>query len=452
MERRVTFYAKEQLKADAFYNLFSPEETEITISESKDVPISIQYRLTFPKELYPPLKSIVERVASFRITNRNEELAGESENMFCGHLASGFNAYFVPLTMDQNEIWSIADKIGSQFGAQGDEFIVTPFSVNYHKKRIDNYDLLPLLDMLRKLKIEEVHGLDIQLVDSKVFVDVSYPLKSTMNIKEEDGIQTEVAILHLDEKLSTIENYALKGVRFQYPAVEGPPGKGLETLFQVIPRHRFLPDEISFKGTLGHVGMHPKLKLSGLENVKPPFIQEGESLCRLFYYTPLSKHSLIDRYMIQDQSENVNLVAGFGEMNLEKPEWAVKNWGSEYLMEILNYKEGEALIPLHLRYGDVAKDTQYSEIDFELGDLFYACDSIDIQEQAVLERNVFQKRSLGYERYFDNKTLFYHAKGHWQNNSDVYEVPIGDSTYAKHIDIATLSLVGLGAIYLMSCL
>ena len=222
--------------------------------------------------------------------------------------------------------------------------------------------------------------------------------------------------------------------------VVGEDDRPKPTLFSFPSRHHALPPSqaedqkytISF---LQPTGLHPTMQISfpSTSALKPPNNRHPESICALHTYLTLPSPLFADKYQLSPtdtlflQSHNLIALRSIsGETDLEAPDYVVKRWGSNLLLELAvpaynsstpssssttPDKPADAAsggwnttIPLHLRYLPPSP-TGKSTIEIPNPIVFWACTA---DEGANFPVNPFDRVNLGYEGLFGGRTMFYH--------------------------------------------
>ena len=198
-------------------------------------------------------------------------------------------------------------------------------------------------------------------------------------------------------------------------------------------------------------GLHPKLRIriETSESTLPP--TANPESCSLNTYLTLPSTIFPDKYQLANElllaSLNLRgLKSVSGYTDLEAPDYATSKWGSNVLIELEPFRNGDykdrstwiAKIPLHLRYLPPTKSSQgTSRIDIPWPVVFWTCTASS--NIGKLSGNPFDKTDLGYDKYFDDRTIFYHV----QPNS-----PNGDLRNTLHVPVLDTSFLGQGFSYL----
>lgn len=224
--------------------------------------------------------------------------------------------------------------------------------------------------------------------------------------------------------------------------VVGEDDRPKPSLFSFPSRHHALPPAqsqsqgytISF---LQPTGLHPTMQISfpSAAAIQPPSNMPIDSLCALHTYLTLPSALFADKYQLSStdtlflQSHHlVALRSISGETDLEAPDYVVRKWGSNLLLELAipaspstttattmttnpteeaNRTEGWTItIPLHLRYL-APSPSEHIRIEIPYPILFWACTA---EEGGKFPVNPFDRVNLGYEGLFGSRTMFFHLK------------------------------------------
>lgn len=259
------------------------------------------------------------------------------------------------------------------------------------------------------------------------------------------NVKHEIGVFMLDDKVTTIDDLMLSGVRFVIDPLGNPVDKLEQTLFHVKPRHRLVPGVSADVSIETPQGLHPTLKYK-VEGA--PALPDGAdtSNCKLFYYQTLSKSFFIDKYQLP---KNFSVVSLYGNLDLEAPEYKVDGWGVESLMNI----EGDLVdfeFTIHSRYQEPTEEGKdMVEKVIYPPNLFYAC-SVD-KDEHLLGTSPFDYTSSlasnvgGFQSYFTDDTVFYHVT---QESSELLvSIPRGKGD-AIEVNQLTVLVLGLGIAWL----
>ena len=198
-------------------------------------------------------------------------------------------------------------------------------------------------------------------------------------------------------------------------------------------------------------GLHPKLRirLEASQSAFPP--TANPESCSLNTYLTLPSSIFPDKYQLANElllaSLNLRSLRSIsGYTDLEAPDYATFKWGSNILIELEPSHKGEhkvsttwvAEIPLHLRYLPPTKSSQgLSHINIPWPVVFWTCTANS--NIGKLSGNPFDKTDLGYDKHFDDRTIFYHI----QPNS-----PNGDLQNTLYVPVLDTSVLGKDLSYL----
>ncbi|KAG0637236.1 PIG family protein [Tuber brumale] len=229
------------------------------------------------------------------------------------------------------------------------------------------------------------------------------------------------------------------------------------TMFSFASRHHRLESTFSITTALPP-GLHPKLKVSIHDPVKPP--PNGGNQCTLNAYFTLPAALFIDKYQLSSDNQQLldslsikRIKAISGETDLEAPVWTREKWGSRVLIEV-DTKKGEngveLELPLHLRYLEPRYGGTTTKVDFAWPSVFWACGSERWKKMAV---NPFDRLHLGWEDLFPEQVMYYHlspapherSEGAWSS----IDVPVLGLENTQMIKIGTTAVVGLGFLWVL---
>ena len=156
------------------------------------------------------------------------------------------------------------------------------------------------------------------------------------------------------------------------------------------------------------------------------------------------------------KSKNIrNVRSIYGEIDLEAPDWVIKKWGSNVLVEILDPSETvpgswTVEVPLHLRYlQPEANVLGLVDVQVPWPVVFWACTAEDGTKMSV---NPFDRTNLGYDGLFGPRTLFYHLSPspHSQNQSltETLRVPVMAMEKAVWVEEGTIAAIAVGFLWI----
>lgn len=239
-------------------------------------------------------------------------------------------------------------------------------------------------------------------------------------------------------------------------------------MFSFPSRHKPLAEPASYTVSFPPpTGLHPSMSISmPRASLKPP-PAPSDTTCALHAYLTLPSTIFGDQYQLATtdplflESHNlVGLRALAGEMDLEAPDWAVKRWGSNWLMELATPPEPldetadssnwTATIPLHLRYLPPS-ETGYRIARVPWPVVFWACSAEDDTEMGI---NPFDRTNLGWDGLFGPRTIFYQLQPKGDHLVEDINVPVlrlgGDGLFqGKFIELGTCLVVSFGFLWVL---
>jgi hypothetical protein len=186
-----------------------------------------------------------------------------------------------------------------------------------------------------------------------------------------------------------------------------------------------------------------------LESVTHP--DDDDESCKLFSYLTLPNTIFADRYQLSDDlflaSKNLTSLRHTTlPVDLEAPAYTTAVWGSSILLE-LNPRGNSwtAEVPLHLRYLQPSI-TGHVDIEIPYPALFWACNS---DADASFDTNPFDRKNIGYDTLFDDKTVFWHiapkpSDPAQQRLVNEIKVPVLKEDAASWVEVGTGAAVSLG--------
>ncbi|KAI9790402.1 MAG: protease B nonderepressible form [Peltula sp. TS41687] len=235
----------------------------------------------------------------------------------------------------------------------------------------------------------------------------------------------EVGVLEA-EKPTEPEELSFSG----FLTVVGEDDKPAATLFSFSSRHHSLPRSSSSStnaNTTSYTislppptGLHPTLRITLARSSSAP---SSFPSCSLHTYLSLPSPFIIDKYQLSDPlflaAKNIHSIRSlYGATDLEAPDWVMQTWGSALLLELVppppltssgtnhnNKNNWEVDIPLHLRYLPPGQ-TEHEEVHLPWPTVFWACKADAAGTKMAV--NPFDRRHLGYEGLFGDKTMFFH--------------------------------------------
>lgn len=194
------------------------------------------------------------------------------------------------------------------------------------------------------------------------------------------------------------------------------------------------------------LGLHPKHQLS-LESVEMP----NRKHCNLYAKYTVPRSLFLDEYQLADLDRSNaataatgKLIGVWGEKDLEAPVWMAPNWGSEAVVEIYHHDrlQFDFELPMHSRYeAPLLNDTSVQH-DLPWPIVFWACQ--DEEEKASPEI-----RSIGYETFFPEDTLFYYVAPDTPRLSSSYQIPVAPLDKYSTVNTMTLTVILAGILWIL---
>ena len=210
-------------------------------------------------------------------------------------------------------------------------------------------------------------------------------------------------------------------------------------------------------------GLHPTLSLtlSRADVLAPP-----HPSCTLNAYLTLPSTLFIDKHQFTDQlflsSHNIVALRSLaGAADLEAPEYAVPQWGSAALFELVAPhssrtrpgEEWQVSVPLHLRYLTPTPGG-YTNLTFPYPVVFWACST---NEDVDFGQNPFDRKNLGFDGLFGHSTMFYHLEPapaptmvglELEPLTMSIKVPALDLNQSTYVEAGTISVVLVGFLWI----
>ncbi|TGZ84200.1 PIG-X-domain-containing protein [Ascodesmis nigricans] len=197
-------------------------------------------------------------------------------------------------------------------------------------------------------------------------------------------------------------------------------------------------------------GLHPTLHLT----LTAPNPTPHDS-CTLHTYLTIPHSLFPDQYQLSTSNPHLlsslnltRIVYLSGETDLEAPTWTTRFWGSTLLLELTPTATSFAL-PLHLRYLPPAPENRTSEtIDFPVPVVFWACNTTVHNEEERGGVNPFERRKLGWEEHFEDKTVFHYLapeNGGWVQVG----APVLDLRSAEIVKWGTVVVIFSGFVWVL---
>ena len=300
--------------------------------------------------------------------------------------------------------------------------------------------------------------------------DVAIEKAWSVSLRAAEKDKHELGILHASTP-TEVHDIQLSGLLL----TAGQGSQPRSTQFQFASRHHALsslqPKEEAFQVVIDEpTGLHPNLKITfpNATALKSPSEEASAGNCALYAYLTLPKAIFADKYQLLTKDPMFlaahNLVALrsiSGETDLEAPDYVVKIWGSNLLLELrqpmnteqhLSTMSWQVSIPLHLRYKAPTSNGK-SEVVLPWPVIFWACNAGTGIDFSV---NPFDRVNLGYNTLFEPHTVFYHvpprydAVGGNQSMTISLDIPSADLTSVGSIplEFITLSAIMLGFLWI----
>lgn len=372
-------------------------------------------------------------------------------------LSPGFNIY----TRDQTVIDFLQskysdDKDGSDINRFGPP-VETPKYTVFHLGESPG-DGISLRELVPSLELGEDYDLDfhwksddgddvqynIEITDDQVQIDRYRRLSNdeTLTIfKELDVSKLEVGAFFLD--MQDEDDINLSGFRCLWRESDTEIDKCIKTSLFYKPAFVNWNKEYTTIVPITletPIGMHPKVQVD-LRNVTTPLLppklnpEDDNRQCDFYLFAQLPLEIFVDKF----QSHPVFV---FGEHDLELPEYKLrdKSWGSEVLYTLQPGQLNE--ITLHSRYLAPAykPELPYGITNF-FPQVFMACDS----DTDSVVRNPFYSKSLGFESFFTDNTVFYPLN---VTRLEV-SIPRAEADSYRVVQLSTLFVVVFSLVYLL---
>lgn len=294
--------------------------------------------------------------------------------------------------------------IGRIFKIPNDAWITSLDSLYYHDQNADIGKFISYISTLtenqQNVNLEIEPNIDYYCDGQQITLKLNARTMGSNKISKRLKSDKEIGLFLLEKGISTADDLVLSGLRVILNGDASSEEYLQKTLFHVKPRHRKLSG--FYLSLIEANGMHPFLK-TDIESEGPQ--DEDLVQCKLYYYLNLNKSLFADKYQLPRE---VNSYISFGNSDLELPEYKIKEWGSEILMEI---EDSQSLsFPLHSRYQLPNNESSSRTVGINNPLIFYGC---DVKDSYLLESSPFNNRlDIGgsYERFFTDNTVFYHLE------------------------------------------
>lgn len=424
MRHRVTFIHSLTPEEQVVETL---DEKHVTLSEGFNVAREDRYTFTAPD---------YKNVRALRVhINKGYEASTESLP-FSYSYQIGLHFYVRPVAItsleEREEFYTNSARlISDYFGVKPESqtWIPSLGTLYVHVQEPLNMSFTTVNEELSELK-DDWTCLDYHTSDNTASLKLFYPeaRERTVNVTNCTDF-TEVGIFSVDQQ-SARDDLVLSGARVVF---NDAPDVDLvqKTLFHVKPRHR-MTEEMSIEYQKN--GLHPVLSFG--EAPQHP-VDEDIKGCILYSYFTLGKSIFLDPYQIP---LGFNVLANYGTKDLELPEYAVKQWGNEILVEHNNTGAFPFDLTLHTRY-QLPSESSHKSVLLEKPVVFYACEGQ--VDSYLLNNSPFDnKKSPGcsFEKFFTDDTIFYHVL---QRGAFTVDIPSPSQDF-KIVNITTFTALLLG--------
>ncbi|KAK3369152.1 PIG-X [Lasiosphaeria ovina] len=467
MRERITFVQK-------LGDSIDPSTLKVTdgVLSGPEVQAVLEDRLTIaldelPTELHTLLKSVHELHVRWV-----SPVAYEAVSPLLSRLPPGMHLFFTPARGDADASDNLCPALAHVFGdiacstpadsftpLQNDRFshssafqYFQPLESLSHFIAYAQDQLCPPSDALcaarlNSLVLASLLDLSYDTISHTLKITALWPYqKQAVHATSWPKLRTEVGVLsgEIPPNLEPHE-VGLAGLL----TVLGQDTKPSATMFAVPSRHRDAESKFSAR-FLEPTGTHPTLQVQ-LDSNKPP---SGGSYCSAHAYFTLPKSIFADKYQLADDlflaSKNLTALRYISQpVDLEAPEYVMKQWGSAVLLELSPPKSEKpqpwtAEVPLHLRYL-APSPGGYKNIQVPYPAVFWACTA---EEGTKFPTNPFERVNLGYDGLFGPRTVFWHVDPRpvSGNNriTNTVKVPVLDLDKADWVNAVTAITVLVG--------
>lgn len=363
-----------------------------------------------------------DSIKQVRIQMKRQEV---DSRVFQYEFGSGLHISVVPNTRDEEVFYQEMNDFLDLIGLQGsDEWIMSYNSLYYHTPEVRDWTL-------EGYGIGRESALDINWSNGQVVIKTLND-QAVKEYQQETGVKKEIGVFLIDDEISTKDDLVLSGVRIELMGQEDYIHR---TLFHIKPRIRKIGES---EVKLVSNGMHPKLQ-TNYEHKQDLDQDVDLESCQKYQYMTIPKEFFLDKYQIG----NNQLVVNFGNLDLEKPSYLIKEWGTELLLQVPNQLANE--IEIHSRY-QTPNNLGKTTISFNKPINFIACD-LAKDEEYLLQNNPFDnKLSIGanFDKLFTNKTVFYL----FDQPHDQLQVDIPNAR-PTNVDLITLSVLFVGVVIIL---
>lgn len=410
----------------------SLNETYVRLKDGPEV--AREDRYTFPAPEYKNVKSLRIHV------NKGYE-DSHVTSPFSYQYQVGLHFYVKPVVIsslaEREEFYSNSGRlIKDYFGVEPESqtWIPSLSALYFHVQEPLEMSFKNVADELSALD-NDWSCLDYHSSDGTSALKLFYPVSQRRFVDVSNTSEfTEVGIFAID-KQSSRDDLVLSGARIVMNDNEDLD-LVQRTLFHVKPRHRSIdPMELSYKPN----GLHPVITFGDAPEYP---VDEDIKNCILYSYYTLEKSIFLDPYQVPS---GFNILANYGTKDLELPEYAIKQWGNEILVEHKDLGVFPFDLTLHSRY-QLPSNAISKRTVLDKPVVFYACEGMVVPY--LLNNSPFDnKRAPGgsFEKFFTDDTIFYHALKHGYFDVDIPNAALNTTT-AKLLTLFAL-LFGVTIIF-----
>jgi len=205
-------------------------------------------------------------------------------------------------------------------------------------------------------------------------------------------------------------------------------------------------------------GMHPVYSVTLIDNSLFPF--EPETKCKLRFDIDLPKQFIVDKYQLEgligrvgDTSCIKSLeLSNNGDIDLELPDYKVEEFGSTVhlvLDERCVVTNNGFQLPLHLRYG-APNNSGVQKVKITAGELYWSCLVNDKARWSSITHSFhYEDGTLGKSKLEDSiEWRYYHIQNKASSKLEI-DLPVGQITHLKFVEIGTLLVVLMSSIYIL---
>ena len=421
--------------------IFNPGNSNDDILKLVDqTHLDLQTKTDFLQETKSTLATVkkYDLIRELRITQVREQIPNK---VFSYNYANGFTVNVQPNTLHQlfnkEEFFiQVSQLLNDVLGRSIDE-----------KEWIQNVNSVYFYDISDTYTFQYPgwNGVNSEVIDFHWKNDVvtikqlhKIPVNSPVSWQLNSDYQ-EIGLFMIDKTISSNDDIVLSGIRVILDENNSDDEYIFKTLFHIKPRHRNIR---KIEHNVLPNGLHPKL-LTNTTFTAP--IDDDVLECKLYYYLPLNKSLIFDKY--QSVPSGAELVVSNGEDNLELPAYKIDKWGQEVLFELPSDFSNDIEFTLHSRYQLPHESKKNTEIVNTNPIVFYGC---DVRDSYLLEKSPFDNRlPIGgnYETYFTNNTVFYHFIS--SKDKSTFTIPNGYSTFERINTISSVA-ISLGVLMVLA--